>query len=235
MLTYYLMGIILIPGIIFAIWAQIRVSTKFEKYNKEMVTAAINGAEFARRILEAKGITDVTVINSGRENMSDHYNPRTKELVLSETSYHGHSISSLGVTAHEVGHAIQHAEGYTLLKLRNILIPIANFGSAFLSMVIILSVITVLADPYSTFTTVMLWLGVGIFGMIALVSLITLPVEIDASNRAKKMLAATETLSEGEMEGAKEVLGAAALTYVAALLLAILNLIRFLSIFMRRD
>ncbi|MDD7793741.1 zinc metallopeptidase [Clostridium sp. 'White wine YQ'] len=218
--------IILIPGIILAMWAQSQVSSTFNKYSRVRSFNGLTGAEVARSILDSAGLFDVS-IEQVRGSLTDHYNPRTKVLALSEDVYSSTSVAAIGVAAHEVGHAIQHNEKYAPLLIRNAIVPVANFGNYF-------SWILILIGIFFAATNLM-YLGIVFFLAVVIFQLITLPVEFDASRRAIVKLEGRNLLIGDEINGAKKVLKAAAMTYVAAAANAILQLIRLLAIVSRND
>lgn len=225
-LTYILMGVILIPGIIYAIVVQTRVSNAFKTYNKVLSSKGITAQEACKKLLLNAGITDVTITRISGE-MTDNYNPRTKVLSLSDSVYNSTSISALGVAAHEAGHAIQHAENYAPLKTRNVLATISGVCSKLLWPLIIVGIV-LSAFSYLIAGEIFLWAGVIFFGLSVIFSLVTLPVEFNASKRALTNLVDGGVLDTTEVKGAKVVLDAAAQTYVAALIIAVLSLLRFL-------
>ncbi|MGD9901113.1 MAG: zinc metallopeptidase [Spirochaetales bacterium] len=234
-LDYYLMGIILIPGLILAIIAQARVTKAFNKYSQVMSMRGLTGSELARKILDEADLQNVEVVRT-EGTLTDNYNPKTKTLSLSDAVYSSSSVASLGVAAHEVGHAIQHKEGYLPAKIRSILVPITNLISHLLWPLVMLGLLFNFgAETGGNVGNIFLWSGVILFGAAVLFSLITLPVEFDASKRAKKLMLETNVIDEMEVDGAKKVLNAAALTYVASLVVAILNLIRFILVARRRN
>lgn len=212
--------LIVIPGLILAMYAQTKVKTTFERYSKVAASSGMTGAKAARAILESTGAShvDVEMIEG---NLTDHYDPRKKVLRLSRSVYSGGSLASLGVAAHEAGHAIQHAVGYVPLNIRHSLVPVANFGStlAFPLFLIGLFIHPSLARA-----------GIYLFAAVVLFQLVTLPVEFNASSRAMVALERGGYITRQEVKGTKAVLDAAALTYVAAALVGILNLVRLLVI-----
>jgi Zn-dependent membrane protease YugP len=213
---------LLIPGIIFMLWAQYKVTSTFNKYSKVRSQANITGAEVARILLQARGV-DVPVEKvAGR--LSDHYDPRNRVLRLSSGVYDSSSVAALGVAAHETGHALQHADGYRALVARNNFYPVAGFASTAMMPLLILTFLTGFRVPF------LLWALVACFAAYALFALITLPVEFNASSRALALLGNTGILTREENTKAKAVLTAAALTYVASAVYAILNLIRIFLI-----
>jgi len=235
-ITYYLLGIILIPGIIFAIYAQSKVNSTFNKYKKVEYSQTKPVHEKARFFLDAMGLTDVKVTRTSGF-LTDHYNPKTETVALSDEVYNSTSVASLGVACHEIGHVLQYRQGYPLIKLRKLLVPIINIGSFLMWPLVIIGLLLELSS-YFYVGKVLIIIGIVIFGLSVLFSALTLPIEKDASKRAYKMLVETGEITQEEGEGVKAVLDAAALTYVASLLVSILSFIRFvLAIFIssRRD
>lgn len=225
---YYVMGIILLPGLIFAIYAQAKVMSAFGTYKRELTRSGITGVTFANRVIQNKNLN--ITINHVSGEMTDFYDSKHKTLNLSETSLNSSSIAGLGVAAHELGHAIQDDEGYKLLKIRHILITTNNICSKILWPLIVIGLILNFAMIDGVIGSIFLWSGIAFFGISMLVSLVTLPVEFNASKRALKLLQAEQVLTEDELDGAKKVLNAAALTYVASLVVSILSLLRFLLV-----
>lgn len=220
--------LLIIAGII-SMMAQAKVSTTFNKYSQVRSIKGLTGAEVAQKMLRNSGIYDVDVQRIGGM-LTDHYNPVTKVLKLSPDVYDSSSISALGVAAHEAGHAIQHDTGYKALTMRSQLVPVANFGSK-LSMPLIF--IGMLFN--SSMGNGLLMVGIAFFALSVLFTLVTLPVEFDASKRAVRLLVEDRFLDTNEVAGAKAVLDAAAMTYVAAAMVAIVQLLRLLSILNRRN
>ncbi|MGO1579993.1 MAG: zinc metallopeptidase [Peptoniphilaceae bacterium] len=216
--------IYLLPALILAMYAQFKISRAYEKYSKVDSKSGLTGAQAARIIMDRNGLKDVDIkVISGK--LSDNYDPSTKVLNLSSNVYSGSSVASLGVAAHEVGHALQDQENYAPLKLRALLVPAATIGSN-LSMAFILMGLF--------FSAFFLKLGIALFSIAVLFQIVTLPVEFDASRRAQGELAQGILQEEG-LKGSGEVLRAAALTYIAATLVAIAQLIRLISIGRQRD
>lgn len=213
-----------LPALLFAGWAQIKVSSTFSKFSRVPSGTGLTGAQVARHILDRNGLYDVR-IEQVAGNLTDHYDPRTRVLRLSNSVYGNSSIAAISVAAHEVGHAIQHAEGYFPLILRNNIAPVASFGSRMVGILVILGII--MSVPFLTD------LGIALFLAVVLFQLITLPVEFNASNRALIQLEDGIAPKEN-LKPAKKVLSAAALTYVAATLVAIGELLRLLSLSDRR-
>lgn len=213
--------ILLIPGIILAFYAQNKVQSTFRRYSQVLSKRNITGAQVARSILDDQGLNDVPIeVTPGQ--LSDHYDPRTRVVRLSQDVYHGTSLASLGVAAHEVGHAIQHDTGYLPLHIRSSLVPVTQFGSA-LSFPILLLGLFMGLPP-------LVKVGVYLFSAVVIFQLVTLPVEFNASGRALGILSTQGFVDREELKSTKKVLDAAALTYVAAALMAALNLIRLLII-----
>ena len=231
---YIVLGIILLPGVIFASVIQAKLKTTYSKYNKVFSSKNVKAHQMARAILDAEGLQDVNVVRI-KGNLTDNYNPKNKTLSLSEGVYESSSLSALGVAAHEVGHAIQHKENYKPMKIRSLFIGISNFASKLLIPLIILSIVFMfLPTSYSVWVVVFACLGVGSFGISVLINLITLPVEYDASRRAREILLQSGLLDEEEIEPVKKVLNAAALTYVASLIVSVLSFIRIVLWFLIR-
>lgn len=225
-LTYYLLGIILVPGIIYAIVVQNKVQHTFREFSEVPSNKEITAKEACEKILANAGIYDVK-INHIQGDLTDNYSPRDKTLNLSDSVYNSTSIASIGVAAHEAGHAIQHAKGYKFIKIRSALITLSNICSALLWPLVIIGIIfSILA--YTSIGSGFIIAGCVVFGLSVLVALVTLPVEFNASKRALACLTNGGILDSTEIQGAKKVLSAAAQTYVAALLVSILSFIRFL-------
>lgn len=220
--TYFL----LIIGMLLSMAASVRVKSTFAIYSRVRSASGLTGAEAARRILRMAGITDVTVVPiSG--SLTDHYDPRNKQLALSQDVYDRTSVAAIGVAAHECGHAIQDAQNYVPLNLRSAIVPVANIGST-LSWPLFLAGLILSIRPLLT-------LGILLFSFAVFFQLVTLPVEFNASSRALKMLGSSGMLGTDEVKGAKKVLTAAALTYVAALTSSILQLLRLIILAGGRD
>lgn len=199
-----------------------KVRSTYSKYSKKPTSSGMTGADVARKILDDNGLHDVQ-IGMVKGELTDHYDPRKKQVNLSENNYHGRSMASSAVAAHEVGHAIQDQEDYAFLRFRSALVPVANIGSNF-SMILIIAGIIMGASN-------MLFLGIIFFAAAVLFQLVTLPVEFDASNRAMTQMVSTGIIRNNEERETKKVLNAAAMTYVAAALVAVAELIRFILIF----
>jgi hypothetical protein len=223
--------VILIPAVIFALYAQIRVRTAFAKYSKVASLSGINGAEAARRILAAEGV-QLTIEQTPGE-LTDHYDPRTRVLRLSPSVYTGRSLASLGVAAHETGHALQHHTNYLPLHFRNGIYPFVAFGQHIWYIIIIGSIF--MMSSYAGWPPWMLDLGIMVLGGVVLFQLVTLPVEFNASKRALQLLTTRGIIETTEVKSTRAVLNAAALTYLAATLMAILQLVQLLMIRQRRN
>ncbi|KAA3608673.1 MAG: hypothetical protein DWQ01_11250 [Planctomycetota bacterium] len=209
-------------GMVLSLWASAKVKGTFARYQKVNTRRGMSGAEVAQRILRDNGIYDVQV-QPVRGNLTDHYDPRNKTLRLSEPVYGGRSLAAFGVAAHEVGHAIQHAQAYAPLKFRSAWVPVASFGSG-LSMLIIIAAF-ILMSIGSAIGTPVAWVGVALFATTTIFTLITLPVEFDASRRALVALESGGYLTPDELGGARKVLNAAGMTYVAAFVSSLLTLL----------
>jgi Zn-dependent membrane protease YugP len=216
---------ILLPALILSFYAQYKVQSTFNRYISIANYGGYTGAEVAKKILDAMGLGDIPIDRIGGY-LSDHYDPRKKVLRLSDAVYNGRSIAAIGVAAHEAGHAIQHANGYVPLSIRNAIVPIANFGSQAAFLFIFLGLIM----------GAMTMLDIGIYLFLAVVAfqLITLPVEFNASSRAVELLSVQGFVTRDEEKSVKKVLNAAALTYVAAAASAVAQLLRLLLLRDRR-
>ena len=215
------------PALIISLYAQYKVSSTFKKYSKVRNLRNITGAEAARRVLFNSGINDVKIERvSG--NLTDHFDPRTKVIRLSDSVYNSTSVSAVGVAAHEAGHAVQYEVGYAPIKIRGALIPVTQFGS---TVSIPLLIIGLLFPAYGWLVTA----GIILFSFSVLFQLVTLPVEFNASRRAIEILDKTGLLYDEELKGARKVLSAAALTYLAVMITAVLTLLRLIFIFGRRN
>lgn len=218
--------IILIPALIIAAWAQFKVSSTFDKYSKYGNRNGYTGAQVARMLLDSNGLYDIPVeLIPGK--LTDHYDPSRRIMRLSQEVYYGNSVASIGVAAHETGHAIQHKEGYVPLVARNAIVPAVNFGSNASWILFMLGMVFGLRGFVS--------IGILLFTLVVIFQLITLPVEFNASSRALNVLQYKGILYEDELRGARSVLSAAAMTYVAAALTSISQLIRLILISRRND
>ena len=211
---------IMLPALLFSLWASFKTKSAFKKYSKVRVMSGQTGAQAAKTLLDRAGITDVE-IKPIRGMLSDHYNPMTKTLALSEGVYGQNSISAVGVACHEAGHAIQHARGYKPMWLRSVLVKPASIGSNFGIYAIIIGLIIGATGLFK--------IGIVLFAAAVAFQLVTLPVEFDASARAKKLAAEYGIVTEQERVGVNKVLNAAAMTYVAAAAASVLQLLYWIS------
>jgi len=215
--------ILVIIGAIFSIAASAKVNSTFNKYARVRSMTGMTGAEAAQRLLYHAGITDVRV-EYIRGNLTDHYDPRAKVLRLSDATYGSASVSAVGVAAHECGHAIQHKEGYLPLQIRSALVPVANIGSRLGIPIILLGVLF-------GYNYTLVQIGIWVFALAVAFQIVTLPVEMNASARAVRLLDQQGILAGQEIQDCRKVLSAAALTYVAAAAASILQLLRLIMIF----
>ncbi|HOH28439.1 MAG: putative neutral zinc metallopeptidase [Candidatus Hydrogenedentes bacterium ADurb.Bin101] len=221
--------LLMIPAMIIAVWAQIRVKSAYQKYAAIQTRSGMTGAQVAQHILQNANVSNVPIEVTPGE-MTDHYDPVKKVLRLSGSVYGGTSIAALGIAAHEVGHAIQDASGYAPMKVRHLVYPISRLGSMLAFPLIFAGFIL-----NFSFSSVLINLGIWLFTAAVAFTIVTLPVEFNASSRAVQALTAGGYMSQDELRGVQKVLGAAAMTYVAAAAAAVLQLIRFLLIVRGRD
>lgn len=213
--------IYVIPPMILAMWASYKVKSTFNKYSKVGNVKNLTAAEVTRSILNKNGLSNISVERVAGE-LTDHFDPRTNVIRLSDSVYSSNSVAAIGVAAHEAGHAVQHANGYAPIRIRNSFVPIANIASHAAMPLVFIGLILGLTGLAS--------LGIWLFGAVVLFQIITLPVEFNASKRAIRVLDEYAILSPEENKGAKKVLTAAALTYIAATLVALGNLLRLLAL-----
>lgn len=225
--NYYLYIVLVLPCVIWAMIAQIRVQSAYGKFSRVRTMKGLTGAEAAEKILRSQGITNVAIAPC-KGQLSDHYDPRSNTVFLSEGVYNSNSVAACGIAAHECGHAIQHAQGYAPLKLRAALVPITNLGSN-LAMPLILIGLLFSSFSYGFYIALA---GVICFATATVFQLVTLPVEFNASRRALSVLESEGIVSSEEKSGVRKVLWAAAMTYVAALFVSLANLLRILIIVM---
>ena len=218
-MLYYATGVIMIPVLLFSIYCQIKVKRAFRRYSSVHAMCGMTGAQAAARLLQLNGITDVQIRQIGG-TLTDYYDPKNKEICLSGDVYNATSVAAIGVACHEAGHACQHAQGYAPLKIRNAAIPATRIGSS-------LGIPLVLLGMVFTWRPLIM-VGIVLYALVALFQLLTLPVEFNASRRALQTIESNQFLTEQEYWGAKKVLTAAALTYVAALASALATLLRLL-------
>ena len=215
----YATGVIMIPVLLFSFYCQIKVKRAFRRYSSVHAMCGMTGAQAAARLLQLNGITDVQIRQIGG-TLTDYYDPKNKEICLSGDVYNATSVAAIGVACHEAGHACQHAQGYAPLKIRNAAIPATRIGSS-------LGIPLVLLGMVFTWRPLVM-VGIVLYALVALFQLLTLPVEFNASRRALQTIESNQFLTEQEYRGAKKVLTAAALTYVAALASALATLLRLL-------
>lgn len=213
--------IILIPALIISFWAQSKIKSTFQKYSRVHSAKGYTGAQVARMLLDSNGLFDIPV-EIIRGNLSDHYDPSHRIMRLSHDVFYGTSVASIGVAAHETGHAIQHQQNYVPLNLRNAIVPVVNFSSSASWILFFIGIVLRWAGLIN--------LGILLFTAVVVFQLITLPVEFNASKRALRILSDKEILYGDEISGAKAVLSAAAMTYIAAALMAISQLLRLILI-----
>ena len=229
-LTYF---IFLLPAMILGMWAQAKVKGTFNKYSRINNSRGMTGAQAARMVLDGHGLGNVRIEHIEGE-LTDHYDPRSNVIRLSTPVYNSTSIAAIGVAAHEAGHAVQHAEDYAPIKIRNTIIPACNIGSAIGPVMILIGCL--FAGPLGR--NLIIW-GIGLFSLVALFQLVTLPVEFDASGRAIEVIRDSGMFDDRDYKGAKKVLFAAAMTYVAALVTTLSQIlyyaVRFLGVGRRND
>lgn len=220
---YYL--ILVVPALLLAIWAQVQVKTTYRKYSRVPNSRGMTGAYAAQAVLNFYGITDVRIERvSG--NLTDHYDPRSKVIRLSDGVYNSSTVAAIGIACHEAGHAAQHAENYALIKIRNAIIPVCNIGST-------IGIPLALIGWIFSFS-ILIYVGLGLYAAVFIFQVATLPVEFNASRRAIKVIDETQLLRDDEIGGAKKVLAAAAMTYVASMMVSLANLLRLLLRFSNR-
>jgi len=231
MIAYFFFGPydwLMIPGLLLGMYAQFKLMSTYGHYSRVSVSTGLSGAEAAREILDNAGLHNMPV-QEVHGRLSDHYDPIKKRLCLSSENFHGRSIAAVGVAAHEAGHALQHKAAYAPLKMRMTLVPITGFASSACWLILLggffLSMMRVITPPvYGKF----LGVAVGLFSLVTFFQLITLPVEFDASRRARERLLALGLIRGGETAGVGRVLNAAAMTYVAALVASALELLKLI-------
>lgn len=227
MSSIFTMIIYFVILMVLPLWAQHKVKSNYEKYSQVRSTSGKTGREVALEILHANGIYDVEVVK-GEGFLTDHYDPKKKVVSLSPANYDRPSVAGTAIAAHEVGHAIQDHQRYWFLRFRAALVPVANLGSSLSYMIIMLGII--LTAIGSAFGSTALWIGAGLMSLAVLFSIVTLPVEFDASSRAMKQITALNIVNEKEYKHARKVLSAAAMTYVAATAVAVAELVRIILI-----
>ena len=210
--------ILVVPALLVSVWAQFKVKSTFSKYSERWVSCGMTGAEASRLIQKANGIH--TGLEAVAGSLSDHFDPRSNTIRLSSPVYGQASVAAVGVAAHETGHAIQHAHGYAPVKLRTAMVPVTNFASGLSPILIVLGIVMAM-DPLA-------YAGIALFSVATLFQLVTLPVEFNASRRAVVALEQSGRFPQDELNGVKKVLTAAALTYVAALFVSLMSLLRLI-------
>lgn len=225
--------VLVLPFVLLSLWASSNVNRTFRKYSKQHSVRRLTGAEAAQRVLMANGVSGVRIERIGG-NLTDHFDPRTNVIRLSDDVYGNTSTAAIGVACHEAGHAVQYAQDYAPIKLRAAIIPLTNFGSQ-IAMPLILA--GILFSFLGRFSDVLIYTGIAAFAMSLVFQLVTLPVEFNASHRAMQAIAQTNLLTEEEQKGARKTLTAAAMTYVAATAVALTQLLRLILLFgnRRRD
>lgn len=218
---------LVLPCLILSLWASARVNSTFKRYSRQFSSRGITGADAAQRVLRANGIGNVRIERIGG-NLTDHYDPTTNVIRLSDDVYGSTSTAAIGVACHEAGHAVQYAQGYAPIKLRAAIIPVTNFGSKLAMPLILLGILFSSLGNTSEF---FIDLGIACFGLSVLFQLVTLPVEFNASRRALAAIEQNGILTDDELAGARKTLSAAAMTYVAATATALAQLLRLLILF----
>ncbi len=221
---YYLL--LVVPAFLLALWAQIKVKGTYRKMSAVMNSRRITGSQAAARVLYNYGVTNVRIERTGGY-LTDNYDPRTNVIHLSEGVFDSTSVAAVGIACHEAGHAVQHAQNYAPIKVRNAILPVCNIGST-------IGLPLAIIGLFMNFG-ILFYVGLILYSLVALFQLITLPVELNASRRALSVIDETELLQGDEYKGAKKVLTAAALTYIAALAVSLANLLRLLMIRNRRN
>ena len=222
--------VLVLPCILLSLWASANVNSTFKKYSNQYSSRRLTGAEAAQRVLMANGVRGVRIERVGG-NLTDHYDPKTNVIRLSDSVYSNTSTAAIGVACHEAGHAVQYAENYAPIKVRAAIIPLTNFGSR-IAMPLILA--GILMTFLGSFSDTLVYLGIAAFGMSLVFQIVTLPVEFNASRRAMEAIEQANILTESERQGAKKTLQAAAMTYVAATAVALAQLLRLIALFGNR-
>lgn len=223
-LTYI---ILVLPFVLLSMWASANVNSTFKKYAKQFSARNISGAEAAQRVLAANGVSGVR-IERVKGSLTDHFDPKANVIRLSDDVYSNTSTAAIGVACHEAGHAVQYAQGYAPIKLRAAVIPATNLGSKLAMPLILLGL---LLAAFGSVSYTLIYLGIGCFSLSLIFQLITLPVEFNASRRAMQAIDSSNLLTQDEQRGAKKTLTAAALTYVAATAVALMQLLRLIMLF----
>lgn len=225
--------VLVLPCVILSLWASSNVNNTFKKYSGQFSLRRLTGAQAAQRVLSHNGVSGVRIERvSG--NLTDHFDPKTNVIRLSDSVYDSTSTAAIGVACHEAGHAVQYAQDYAPIKLRAAIIPVTNFGSRLAMPLILLGIVL---SAFGSMSDFLIYLGIACFGLSLVFQLVTLPVEFNASRRALTAIEDGQLLTDEELKGARKTLRAAALTYVAATAVALAQLVRLLAIFggRRRD
>ena len=223
--------VLVLPCIILSLWASYNVNSTFKKYSKQLSSRRITGAQAAQQVLSAHGVHNVRIERiSG--NLNDHYDPKGNVIRLSDSVYDNTSTAAIGVACHEAGHAVQYAKNYGPIKLRAAIVPISNLGSKLAMPLILLGIVL---SVFMSFSYTFVYIGIGCFALSLVFQLVTLPVEFNASRRAIESIRQWNILTRDELKGARKTLTAAALTYVAATAVSLMQLLRLILIFGRRD
>ena len=218
--------ILLIPVFLLSLWAQFQVSGRFKRYSAVTNRRRLTGAQAADAVLRAHGVYNVP-IRPCRGNLTDHYDPRDNTVYLSESVYNAPTVAAVGVAAHEAGHAVQYAVGYSPIRFRMAILPVTQLGSQFSFILLMIGMVL--------YSQALFFVGILLFSLTTFFQLVTLPVEFNASARALETIEGQGMLDGDEFQGARKVLWAAAMTYVAALLMSMLQLLRFVLIFLGRN
>ena len=219
--------VLVLPCMLLSLWASSNVNSTFKKYSKQFSSRRLTGAEAAQRVLSANGVRGVR-IDRVSGNLTDHFDPKTNVIRLSDSVYSSTSTAAIGVACHEAGHAVQYAENYGPIKIRAAIIPITNFGSKIAMPLILLGI---LCTFLGSFSDTLVYMGIAAFGMSFVFQIVTLPVEFNASRRAMQAIESANILTEEEQRGARKTLTAAAMTYVAATAVSLAQLLRLIMIF----
>lgn len=219
--------VLVLPCLILSLWASARVNSTFRKYSNQISARRITGAQAAQRVLQSNGVTNVR-IERVNGNLTDHYDPKTNIIRLSDSVYDSPSTAAIGVACHEAGHAVQYSAGYFPIRIRAAIIPVTNFGSKLAMPLILLGI---LFSAFGSFSNTLVYVGIACFGLSLIFQLVTLPVEFNASRRAMEAIEQGEMLTPEERKGARKTLSAAAMTYVAATAVSLAQLVRLIAIF----
>ena len=219
--------LIVLPGFIFSLIAQFKIRSAYRAGSAQTLRYGMTGGAVARRILDSNRLTHVN-IETIPDELTDHYDPSAQVLRLSEAVWHGHNVAAVGVAAHEAGHAMQHGKGYLPLRIRSALVPVTRIGAGLAMPLFLIGILFAALMP--AMGEWLMFLGLSLYSLAVIFQLVTLPVEFNASRRAMRCLAGSGTMSKEELKGAKKVLSAAALTYVAGLTVSLLTLLRLLLI-----